>query len=143
MQAVAAGTSAIAEVADARVLQQTLADGSALNQLKQAFSGGTLVGGTVMPAGMDLQVPAETVTGLHASDTSVTVSPVKVRVVSYRPGLRVNQGVIRFTTTVEKDVSGRKTTVIVSEDYAFRLFERGEDKLGVLLSAAPLRRVTS
>lgn len=143
MQAVAVGTSAIAEVADRKILERTFADGGARNQLKDALSGARLVGGTLLPQAMDVQVPAETTVGLHASDSSLTVGPVKVRVVSYRPGLRTNQGVLRFTTTIEKDVAGRKTTVIVSEDWAFRLFERGDDELGFHLSAAPLRRVTS
>lgn len=143
MQAVAVASAAIAEVAEARILERTFADDGARNRLKDAFTGGHFVGGTLLPGAMDVQVPAETVARLNAGDTSLTLAPVKVRVVSYRPGLRLNQGVIRFTTTVEKSVAGRTTTVTVAEDYAFRMFERGPDALGFLLTPAPLRRVTT
>ena len=143
MQAVAVATAAIGEVADARVLETTFADGAARNRLADALANARLVGGTLLPAAMDVEVPAETTAGLYSSDGSLSVGSVRVRVVSYRPGLRTNQGVLRFTITVEKSMAERTTTVIVAEDWAFRLFERGEDQLGFQLGAAPLRRVTS
>ena len=75
MQAVAVGTAAIAEVAHPRVLERTFGDGGARNQLADALANASLVGGTLLPPAMAVEVPAETTRGLHADDTSLDIAP--------------------------------------------------------------------